>query len=227
IKREEKADREPETTTVTGPNSDKPGTPQRASKHSRSRSRRRVVSYTGQSEPNPTPTSELLHHREQQQEAHKTHPQDPTTLQSPISQDPTLLSPTSGQSEFSPSPSLPSTTASPLPSPPAIEHPSSAPLDTIAGTASRNRPAKNGKAFPFKLGLPMQGEGVNASMVTLKSVGIATPTVEEGRERKLGEGMRVGVDGADGMDGVDERKDRDEEVLKRPEMERFETAREM
>ncbi|KAL8883637.1 MAG: hypothetical protein Q9215_008116, partial [Flavoplaca cf. flavocitrina] len=81
IKREEKADREPETNTVTAPNSDKPGTPQGASKHSRSRSRRRVVSYTGQSEPNPnkqTPTSELLHHREQQ-ETHRTHSQDQTT----------------------------------------------------------------------------------------------------------------------------------------------------
>ncbi|KAL8865129.1 MAG: hypothetical protein Q9198_009464 [Flavoplaca austrocitrina] len=214
IKREEKADREPETTTVTAPNSDKPGTPQRASKHSRSRSRRRVVSYTGQSEPEPnerTPTSQLLHHREQQ-ETHRTHPQDLTTLQSPISQDPTLLSPTSGPSE-----------PSPLPSPPAIEHPSSAPLDAIAGTASRNRPATDGKAFPFKLGLPMQGEGMNASMLTLKSVGIATPMVEEGTERRLGEGLRVG---ADGMDGVDERKDADEGP-KRPEMERFETAREM
>ncbi|KAL9633626.1 MAG: hypothetical protein Q9204_003317, partial [Flavoplaca sp. TL-2023a] len=72
------------------------------------------------------------------------------------------------------------------------------------------------------------GEGMNASMVTLKSVGIATPMVEEGRERMLGEGLRVGVDGTDGVDGVDETKDRDgDEGLKRPKIERFETAREM
>ena len=71
----------------------------------------------------------------------------------------------------------------------------------------------------------MQGEGMNASMVTLKSVGLATP-MEEGREKRLGEDLRVGADGMDGVDGVDERKDRDEGP-RRPEIERFETAREM
>ncbi|KAI4249569.1 MAG: hypothetical protein L6R42_008929 [Xanthoria sp. 1 TBL-2021] len=204
IKREEKADREPKTTTVTPQNNDRPGTPKAAPKHSCSRSRRRVVSYTGQSEPNineDTPASELLRCREA-----KSCPQDPT-----------LLSPTSHPGT---SPSLPSTAASPFPSPPATDH-STAPLDTIAGTASCNRPATDGKAFPFKSSTPLHGEGFNPSTLTLRSVGLTTPMPDEGIEKRLGEGLMVTpLKWACGGDGSGDAELR----TKRPEIERFETA---
>ncbi|CAO1597052.1 hypothetical protein XANCAGTX0491_000881 [Xanthoria calcicola] len=206
IKREEKADREPEATTVTPQNNDQAGTPKAGPQHSRPRSRRRLVSYTGQSEPNineDTRALELLRLREAESHA----------------QDPTLLSPTSHPQS---SPSLPSTTASPLPSPPATEH-STGPLNTIAGTASRNRPATDGKAFPFKLGLPLHGGGdFNASTLTLKSVGLATPMPEEGVEKRLGEGSTsTPIKGPIAGDGAEDA----EPGAKRPEMERFETAK--
>ena len=71
---------------------------------------------------------------------------------------------------------------------------------------------------------------MNASMVTLKSVGIATPMVEEGRERRLGFTTGGGGDGVD-EHGWDEKKDMNGVVgdvgANRPVLERFGTAREM
>ncbi|KAL8989570.1 MAG: hypothetical protein Q9169_008332 [Polycauliona sp. 2 TL-2023] len=63
-------------------------------------------------------------------------------------------------------------------------------------------------------------------MLTLRSVGLATPGVnEDGIEKRMGEGEGVGRGGGD---GVDERGDEGGKGTgaKRPEMERFETAKE-
>ncbi|KAL8936609.1 MAG: hypothetical protein Q9216_004838 [Gyalolechia sp. 2 TL-2023] len=181
IKREEKADKETETATasppppingVTGPFKRR-GTAPQQQQHSRSHSRRRrIVSYTGQSDPHideATPALELLHRRQQEAES--------TTSPQTLSHHPS----------FSPSPGASHLMSSPLPSPspPISTTPAAAtnhPLDSIAGTASLARPATGGKAFPFKLGTHLLGpEGRNASMVTLTSqmaVGMVTPGVE-------------------------------------------------
>ncbi|KAL8728093.1 MAG: hypothetical protein Q9166_005618 [cf. Caloplaca sp. 2 TL-2023] len=205
IKREEKADKEPETTTATPQSNNATGTSKGASAHSRSRSRRRVVSYTGQSEAyvnEDTSAAEVVRRREAE-----GHPPDHSHL-SPMSQ------PHS-------SPSLPSTVASPLLSPPATGNPTS-PIDTMAGTATRNRPVMEGKAFPFKLGVPTQGDSTNASTMTLKSVGLATPMPEEGIDRRLGERYMGSPTQARNEVGEGGKVNTSE---KRPEMERFETAR--
>ncbi|KAL8798293.1 MAG: hypothetical protein Q9182_006785 [Xanthomendoza sp. 2 TL-2023] len=158
IKREEKADKEPETTTATPPTKDAAGASTGPRPPSHSRSRRRIVSYTGQSEANineDTPAAELLHRCE-------THGH-PT----PISH---------------PSPSLPSTTASPLPSPSVID---GGHLDTTAAQTTRHTAAK---PFPVTLTLPAQTDGANASTLTLRSVGLVTPMAEIGFEKRLGYG---------------------------------------
>lgn len=165
-----------------------------AQQHSRSHSRRRIVSYTGQSDPHideATPALELL--RRRQEAESNTSPPNPLPLFS-----------------TSPTHSPPSQPVSPLPSPPlSSEHHSTAdPLDSIAGTASLTRPATGGKAFPFKLGTHLSPEGRNASTVTLTSqmaVAIPTSGLEDG-------GKQLGEEGKSGEE--------------RPEMERFETARE-
>ncbi|KAL8910030.1 MAG: hypothetical protein Q9171_004656 [Xanthocarpia ochracea] len=204
--REEKADKEPETTTATSRIVDATSTLKGARTSSRSRSRRRIVSYTGQSEHDvnaDTPAAELLRRREAE-----THLQDGN-----------LLSPTSQPNI---SPSLLSTTASSLPSPHTTGY-STAPLDTIAGTATRNRPATDGKAFPFKLETPFYGHGANASTLTLKSVGLASPMPEEGIDKRLGDVPIVTPTKARGV--ADEQRDGTSELDKRPEIDRFETAK--
>ncbi|KAI4112550.1 MAG: hypothetical protein LQ345_006316 [Seirophora villosa] len=199
LKREEEADKEAETTTAT-PSGTSNGkrTPQ---PRSRSRSRRRIVSYTGQSGPDideSTPALEILRRR-----------QEGTDVSSP--NDPFIRSPTS--ISHAP-PSSPSTTASPLPSPPLSSvDATTSHLDAIAGTASQARPATQGKAFPFKLGTHLRPEGQNASTTTLTSqmnVGLPTPGVDGGPQlgEAVGEEQKMAGRG------------------ERPEIERFETARE-
>ncbi|KAL8676216.1 MAG: hypothetical protein Q9186_007249 [Xanthomendoza sp. 1 TL-2023] len=161
IKREEKADKETETTTATPPTENAADASEGPRRNSHSRSRRRVVSYTGQSEANineDTPAAELLHRGEA-----KGHP----------------------SFSFPTSPSLPSTKASPLPSPSATEGNPTNLLGTTTSTANSNT---NGKAFPFTLSLPTLTDGANASTLTLRSVGLVTPMPEVGIERRLGYG---------------------------------------
>ncbi|KAL8649612.1 MAG: hypothetical protein Q9210_004296 [Variospora velana] len=199
LKREEEADKEPETTTVNPS-----GTSNRkrtSQQHSRSRSQRRIISYTGQSGPDideTTPALEIL--RRRQEEPGVSSPNDPFSL--------------SSASVSHASPSLPSATASPLPSPPpSSAQATTSPLDAIAGTTSQARPATHGKAFPFKLGTYLSPEGQNASTITLNSqmaVGLPTPGVEGGPQ--LGEAEPE----VEKMVGRGER----------PDIERFETARE-
>ncbi|KAL8790950.1 MAG: hypothetical protein Q9213_000375 [Squamulea squamosa] len=203
IKREEKADKEPETTTATTRDTDTLSISKRPPTHSRSRSRRRVVSYTGQSEPDmKEATAEI----------------SPQQKAESCPQDPKFLSPTSQPQT---SPSLPSTTVSPLPSPSVTEH-MTAPIDTIAGTATHNRPARNGKAFPFKLSTTLQHDGTNASTFTLKSVGLGSPMPDEGIDKRLGYGSIITP--TNKGDEVGNPKHRVLEAEK-PQMERFETAR--
>ncbi|KAL8762930.1 MAG: hypothetical protein Q9184_001152 [Pyrenodesmia sp. 2 TL-2023] len=202
LKREERTGREPDITTAPA---DEPAPPRASNKkrpsqdHSRSRSRRRIVSYTGQSGPNIDETSPALEIIRRRREEN-----DSLSLK-----DSFALSPTSA---LAMSPSPPSTTVSPLVSPAssADQQPTS-PLNNIIGTASIFRPAMHGKALPFKLGTHLNPDGHNASMVTLTSqmaVGLPTPGVEE-NEKQLGE-----------FTGHEETKQ------ERPEIERFETARE-
>ncbi|KAL8832939.1 MAG: hypothetical protein Q9170_004642 [Blastenia crenularia] len=197
IKREEKVDKEPEISKVFSPRNGPTSTSdqrQTSQQPSRSRSRRRVVSYTGQTDlgiDETTPALELLRRR---QEAET----------SPSSPNPLRLSPTSAS--YIPH-SPPSGPVTPLPAPPISS--GANPFDSIAGTASLARPATGGRAFPFKLGTHLSPEGQNASTVTLTSqmdVGMPTTRVEDG-------GKQIG-------DEVESGK------RERPEMERFETARE-
>ncbi|KAI4202421.1 MAG: hypothetical protein LQ346_001979 [Caloplaca aetnensis] len=202
LRREEKAEREPDTTIATADESTPPGVSDRRPKsqhHSRSRSRRRIVSYTGQSGPNMDETTPVLEILRRRQETHD----------SLSTKDPSLLSPTFTSAA---SPSPPSTTVSSLPkSPLSTNQQPINPLHSIAGTASITRPATHGKAFPFKLGTRLSPGGQNASMVTLTSqmgVGLTTPGPGE-NGKQLGEST-----------GHEETKQ------ERPEIERFETARE-
>ncbi|KAL9601492.1 MAG: hypothetical protein Q9179_002861 [Wetmoreana sp. 5 TL-2023] len=195
IKREEKADKEAETATATSRDrgtAGKLGDVVESKNQSRSRSRRRVISYTGQSDRNVdenTPAAEIIRRREVEGLPH----------------DSEHLSPTS-QSHLSVSPL--SQPTSPLLSPPVTEQASSSTLNTVAGTTSTNRPmTTSGKAFPFKLGTHLSPESKNASTVTLTSqMAMGSPTLkpeERAKEKQL-----------------------DSEKEKRPEIERFETARE-
>ncbi|KAL8767075.1 MAG: hypothetical protein Q9209_006302 [Squamulea sp. 1 TL-2023] len=203
IKREEKADKEPETTIATTRATDTYSTSKRPCTHSRSRSRRRVGSYTGQAEPDMKEGSTEI----SPQQGSESRPQDPSFL------------PPASQPQSSPS--LPSTTGSPLPSPSVTED-LTAPVDSIAGTATHNRPATNGKAFPFKLGTTLQYDGANASTLTLKSVGLATPVPVEGIDKRLGYGSVMTPRNKD--DELGETENRVSET-ERPQMERFEAAK--
>ena len=197
IKREERADKELETTTTTTGDSapKKANNPCPSQQYSRSHSRRRVVSYTGQTDPDineATPALELL--RRRQEDGHNSPTQD-SSHPSPISPPPVSYSPPS-----QPISTIPSSPLSP-------EQPTADPLNTIAGTATLARPATGGKAFPFKLGTHLEPEGRNASMVTLTSqMAVTMPTPKaEGLGKQLGEEDRMGKGN-------------------RPELERFETA---
>ncbi|KAL8715773.1 MAG: hypothetical protein Q9220_000440 [cf. Caloplaca sp. 1 TL-2023] len=198
IKREQEADREPETTTAT-PQKDgaavaASGRPKMSQAHSRSRSRRRNVSYTGQSEADA---------------GEKDHRVNAS------GEDPSLLSPMSKSRTNATTPSQGAA------SPPAIEDPSNSPLENIAGTATRNRPTAEGKAFPFKLGAPVNEHGRNASTTTLTSqmgVGLPTPMPEDGKEKRLGYTAENTL-----LNGDPVRHTADG---KRPEMERWQTAQE-
>ena len=94
-----------------------------------------------------------------------------------------------------------------------------APAVTIG--ARQNRPAAGEKLFPFKLGRRLGDDGGNTSTVTLTSeAGVVTP--------KGGEGFRqLGITAAE--NDADESSERNIEhgsTSKRPDIERFQTAKE-
>ena len=94
----------------------------------------------------------------------------------------------------------------------------------IVNGASQNRPAADGKLFPFKLGKKLGDEGVNASTVTLKSfAGVLTPKGNE-KGKQLGEPVGGTMNGNRDLDGAHVGDAQSE--LRRPDIERFETARE-
>lgn len=185
IQREEKANRDLGTSTATeydGSNA-RPSNSSAINPKSRSRSRRRNVTDTGQTNAlkasvnEDTSAADILRLRAQQ----PNHPGEPA--------DRSLLSPS-----FIPLPQSPGTTS------PAISPTSVLDNEFKGRVSSPDRPTAGGVAFPFKLGRRLGDDGVNASTFTLED--------EEG----------VLVSG--GADGSREGE------VKRPEVERFITARE-
>ncbi|KAL9118651.1 MAG: hypothetical protein Q9187_004803 [Circinaria calcarea] len=179
IQREEKADRDLETSTATeydGANA-RPAHISAINPKSRSRSRRRNVTDTDQTNGSngsvneDTSVADILRLREQQ----PNYPGEPT--------DHSLLSPS-----FIPLPQSPSTA-----SPAALATDN----DFKGRVSSPERPTAGGMVSPFKLGRRLGDDGVNASTFTLES--------EEG---VLGREGNMSAEG------------------KRPEVERWETAKE-
>jgi len=167
ITREQKADKEVGTATVMdtdGANASLPGR-NRASRLSRSRSRRRAVTDVGQTNNEngdmgeSTPPTESERRQEENISTKATnsdckHLAPPTITSSP----PTPQEDTNNK-------------------PPALS------------PTSTNRPIAGGKAFPFKLGTHLNDNGRNASIVTLQSqAGVVTPKGDE-KGRQLGESM--------------------------------------
>lgn len=162
IQREEKADKEVSTTTVSqndGANA-RPAGADRANKISRSRSRRRGVTDAGQTNyvgkpeiDENTPAAELDRRKNEQalNSQANGHSADPTHLAPPI----VLSSP--------PDENYENAKAVPLSASPG-ERPSAGP----------------GKAFPFKLGRHLGNQDVNASTITLASqAGVISPKGDE------------------------------------------------
>ena len=211
MEREEKAEKEVTTTTATPTTGAMPeALKSPTGAHSRSRSRRRVVSDTGQSTTEDdnendinenTPAAELL--RRRAKEHTSDHP-----LGAPSPTDEVRGPPPATANQ------LAHTTGKPFSTPTLL---------------STNRPAVAGlKTFPFKLGQKLGDEGVNASTVTLKSYKASTPKVEI--DRQLLEGSREAEkrkhdqeEAGGGEAGTDSKA---KAGAARPEMERFETARE-
>ncbi len=213
IEREEKADKESEKSTATehGGSNPTPVNGSRVQENLHSRSRHRAVTDTGQSAENAIESTntelaaEQLRMRADEASATQGVP------------NPTLLSP---------------------PLSPIAQNSNDRGMDYLAivETSDSHRPTADGVAFPFKLGTHLNAD--NASNVTLTSqAGVVTP---KGNEvgKQLGDGVQssplknaissacaaegeslsweVGGGGSGGLSVG----------LKRPEMERFETARE-
>ena len=174
IQREEKADKEVNTTTVSqndGANA-RPVGADRANKISLSRSRRRGVTDTGQTDNDGkpgvdenTPAAELDRRKNKQALNGQANgsPTNHAHLAPPI----VLSSPPDEDSE--------NAKAVPLPASPG-ERPSAGP----------------GKAFPFKLGRHLSNQDVNASTITLASqVGVVSPKGDE-QSKQLGDSNTSG-----------------------------------
>ncbi|KAL6714305.1 hypothetical protein ACLMJK_007728 [Lecanora helva] len=159
ISREEKADKEIETTTATetdGTNL-QPNAPKKTPGHSRSRSRRRNVTDTNQTDPNHSIAS--------------------NTPATPLDRRRSSSSPQTASSPAHPAPAIVISAHDdhPLPNNPDLQ------------TISSHRPVADGKAVPFKLSSHLVDDGRNASTVTLQSqVGVARPV--GGIDGELGKG---------------------------------------
>lgn len=199
MQREEKADKQPETATATG---DGVNDPKMITKQSRSRSRRRTVRYNNIDANNSV--VENLHTQDQIKRGQPSDSGDRTT----DSVDPSFQT-----LAYSPKSMMFSDTSENGQTAPA------APAVTIG--ARQNRPAAGGKLFPFKLGRRLGDDGVNTSTITLTSqAGVVTPKGDEG-SRQLGtKAVKNGAYEGSGT-GV-----KDESTSKRPDMERFQTAKE-
>jgi hypothetical protein len=228
LEREEKADKEPETTVVThdGP-AERPGLDVKANA-SRSRSRHRTVSYQGQSEQQDvdenTTVSELL-----QRKVETSEDIDPNLLSAsfiPVRNDESGNTIPVSKDEVTEDVTLilPGTNVT---------------LDSPMAT----RPKADGIAFPFKLGKSLLGHDRNASMITLKSnvTSLTSPSHEKGESDSL---KMAPI----GMGTSEERKDQQTTItttttttenghaeggendgtakLERPQPERFVTAQE-
>ena len=156
ITREEKADKVISTTTATDTNraNVQPVDTNRANAHSRSRSRRRTVTDTGQANgeiDDNTSATELASRREKIEAQGK--PPHSDSLAPPV-----IVS----------------------------DHSEHHDRGVVVQATSPKRPIADGKAYPFKLGSHLTGDGANASTVTLQSqVGTVTPK-EEDKSKQLG-----------------------------------------
>lgn len=175
IQREEKADKEVNTTTVSqndGANA-RPVGADRANKLPRSRSRRRGVTDTGQTDNSGkpeidenTPAAELDRRRNEQ--ALNGQANGFPTNHAHLAPSIVLSSPPDENSE--------NAKAIPLPASPG-ERPSAGP----------------GKAFPFKLGRHLKNQDVNASTITLASqAGVVSPMGDE-QSKQLGDSITPGT----------------------------------
>lgn len=214
MEREEKADRQPETAIGIGDGTTDPKKNIRtADKASRSRSRRRAVSYdestTYQDDDLNACSSatELLRRRNEINKSSGDRTTD-------------SVDPSFSTLAYSPKSIIYSNENTSSRQPTQQSEPI---VSVLVNGTSQDRPAADGKLFPFKLGRNLGDEGVNASTVTLKSYGgVATPKGDE-EWKQLGGEMTNGAKEANGQSVgsvVQEAK------VPRPEMERFETARE-
>ena len=97
------------------------------------------------------------------------------------------------------------------------ERPQSPPTLIPQTDTLSTRPTRGGIAYPFRLKVQdAEGREVNASTITLQSLSVATPGLNEFEEKDKGIGAVDGV-----QDGQAE-KEKDKE--ERPPIERFETA---
>lgn len=202
--REEKADKEIETTIATkfdGANAN-PVNEKRPKSHSRSRSRRRTVTDTGQTtsyDDERTPVAVLSHYKEEPQNHKEAKASD--LVSSPPSIH--LISDNENFTERADGPTT-------------------------------NRPTLGGVAYPFKLGTHLRDDNTNASTITLKSqVGISTPKNEllpddvasTARVGLGSEAVRASIE-VNPQDRNTEQAESLDNQAKRPEVERFVTASE-
>ena len=210
MEREEKADKQPETAVAT---SDGASDPKKAGKKPtktyRSRSRRRTVSYDGGTADHnddfeaDTSATELLRPRKEQDQTSSSGNRTTDSV------DPSFLTLTHSPKSITFSDEG--------------QRPQSPPMDPVlVNGKSQNRPAADGKLFPFKLAKSLGDEGANPSTVTLKSYAdVTTPKGDETGKQPVvdgdagGELMDGGLDGGETAGGST-----------RPDLDRFETARE-
>ncbi|KAI9759558.1 MAG: hypothetical protein M4579_002224 [Chaenotheca gracillima] len=213
LEREEKADRQPETTVATSDNANDVRSPTRKSKFSgaaasRSRSRRRTVTDAGQvgteaeDVDENTPAGDLLARKGE----------------AGVGEGRNFLSPTS---------------AAVRPSPSQLTQDEKAPVDddasasgapvTLSPTSSSGRPHNGVVAYPFKLA--HEGER-NASTMTLTSVAGTVPARSQSQAGTVGSGEErmSSIGGSEDKKQEGEEWVATEQVPERPQPERFLTA---
>ena len=171
-------------------------------KQSRSRSRRRTVTYNNTNAENSVAEDLRIH--DQTKQGGPSDSGDRTT----DSVDPSFQT-----LAYSPKSTMFSDTSENGHSAPA------APAVTIG--ARQNRPAAGGKLFPFKLGRRLGDDGANTSTVTLTSqAGVVTPKGDQGFRQLGTTSVGIGAYDASGTGAEHESSGR------RPDIERFQTAKE-
>ena len=171
-------------------------------KQSRSRSRRRTVTYNNMKAENSVAEHLRIHNPIKQGQPsgsgdRTTDSVDPSFQTLAYSPEPTMFSNNSENGQSA----------------------AAAPAVTIG--ARQNRPAAGGRLFPFKLGRRLGDDGANTSTITLTSqAGVVTPKGDQGFRQLGTTAVTDGGDEASGR-GVEQ-----ESTGNRPDIERFQTAKE-